>query len=47
MIPTRAGTFATNETMKFLTLRLTNSLGKYEEPYLKAMDDFGKASVQT
>lgn len=41
IMPTRKETFSTIAIMKILTLRLTNSIGNYENHYLQAMDSHG------
>lgn len=46
IMPTRKETFSTIAIMKILTLRLTNSIGNYENHYLQAMDSHGRAFVQ-
>lgn len=46
IMPTRNETFSTIAIMKILTLRLTNSIGNYENHYLQAMDSNGRAFVQ-
>lgn len=45
-MPTRDEPFSTIAIMKILTLRLTNSIGNYENHYLQAMDSNGRAFVQ-
>lgn len=46
IMPTRKETFSTIAIMKILTLRLTNSIGNYENHYLQAMDSHGRTFVQ-
>lgn len=45
-MPTKKEMLSTIKIMKVLILTLTNSLGNYEEVYLKKMDNDGRTFVQ-
>lgn len=44
-MPSRKEMFSTIKIMKVLTLVLTNSLGNYEDVYMRAMDTDGRNFV--
>lgn len=45
-MPSRKEMFSTIKVMKVLTLALTNSLGNYEDVYMRAMDTDGRNFVE-